>query len=371
MALTLEQQLLIEKWQEAQRQEALAAAQAQQASPVGIPAPVIQAGLKEALSSSAPTTGTELAGPLNASGGFSPTYGPATAPSTLSSFGSLGIGPQAGILLGTLAAGKGVKDLLSKEKPKGWEGLAGRATLGMATGGLSEIARATFLRPSKTKDREKKNLAALYKEGGIDDANYELMKNGLKFSPEGTEKTYQDRMALGGDYAKMAQEMKDYELNAIKNKGKQGPIESPYDIWGSANVIREVQKATGKNWMQDFTEMQRRDAAQKILDYQKESGQNLVYSKYGALNANPFDSTLKDRLLSVLSGKPSIKPMAGTTTAVLPQNAAPTIKLPGGSSATVMYRPAQVSQVAAALSTPSQSKGTSFSDLVKAAKEKK
>lgn len=56
--------------------------------------------------------------------------------------GSLGAAPILGIAGGLALGAKGVKDLLQNNKTKGLEGWGGRATLGIATGGLSELARA-------------------------------------------------------------------------------------------------------------------------------------------------------------------------------------------------------------------------------------
>lgn len=57
-------------------------------------------------------------------------------------FASMGIGPQAGIIAGAILTAKGAKDLYEDNKTKGLTGWGGRAQLGIATGGLSEVARA-------------------------------------------------------------------------------------------------------------------------------------------------------------------------------------------------------------------------------------
>lgn len=71
--------------------------------------------------------------------------------------------PGAAVAAGLLAGGKGVKDLLAgKSGTDSWEGLAGRGTLGIATGGLSELARLTGLLGHKsTKDYQKERLEKL------------------------------------------------------------------------------------------------------------------------------------------------------------------------------------------------------------------
>lgn len=50
--------------------------------------------------------------------------------------------PYLGVIAGLALGAKGAKDLLKNKPTKGWEGWGGRATLAIATGGLSEIARA-------------------------------------------------------------------------------------------------------------------------------------------------------------------------------------------------------------------------------------
>lgn len=80
--------------------------------------------------------------------------------------GSLGgAGALAGIAGGLALGAKGVKDLINKKKTKGVEGWGGRATLGIATGGLSEVARAFGLGKKSTKDIQKDKIKELQSKG--------------------------------------------------------------------------------------------------------------------------------------------------------------------------------------------------------------
>lgn len=95
--------------------------------------------------------------------GTSATGGTVVAPTAASggSLGSItmaGAVPVAGAVVGGALLGKGIKDLYTGKDTKGVEGWGGRATLGIASGGLSEVARATGLlgrQPSTRVEEEK------------------------------------------------------------------------------------------------------------------------------------------------------------------------------------------------------------------------
>lgn len=89
--------------------------------------------------------------------------GAGIAPAT-GGFGSMlsGAIPIAGVAAGTYLGGKAAMDMLKGEKPN----LLGRATLGIATGGLSEVAKATGLLGRKsTKDYQKERWGDLLDRG--------------------------------------------------------------------------------------------------------------------------------------------------------------------------------------------------------------
>ncbi len=75
------------------------------------------------------------------------------AASNLGSLGGLaGAGVGAGVLGGVALGAKGLSDLIKGKETQGIGGWGGRATLGIATGGLSELARAFGLGHKSTKD---------------------------------------------------------------------------------------------------------------------------------------------------------------------------------------------------------------------------
>lgn len=108
---------------------------------------------------------------------------PEAAQAGASSLGGLslgGIAPYAGVGLGALAIGKGIKDLLQGNKTKGLEGWGGRIGLGVATGGISELARAFGLGSHKsTRDVAKEHSADLMGRFK-DDPNYQSYAAGMR-----------------------------------------------------------------------------------------------------------------------------------------------------------------------------------------------
>lgn len=126
--------------------------------------PMLVDGVGGLLSGSGAATGTTTAATTaGGSGVAAPTVlsGSPVGGGGLLSAGALV--PGAAVAAGLLAGGKGVKDLLAgKSGTDSWEGLAGRGTLGIATGGLSELARLTGLLGHKsTKDYQKERLEKL------------------------------------------------------------------------------------------------------------------------------------------------------------------------------------------------------------------
>lgn len=72
------------------------------------------------------------------------------APSILGNFGAMGIGPQAGIVAGTLLGAKGIKDAFEGKTDNSPTGKASRLQAGITTGGLSEIGRLAGLGGGKS-----------------------------------------------------------------------------------------------------------------------------------------------------------------------------------------------------------------------------
>ncbi len=89
--------------------------------------------------------------------------------SNLGSLGGLtGAGVGAGVLGGIALGAKGAKDLLQGNETKGGLDWASRATLGIATGGLSELARFAGLGRKPTTEVEDKKLEDLKAKGLLD-----------------------------------------------------------------------------------------------------------------------------------------------------------------------------------------------------------
>ena len=101
--------------------------------------------------------------------GASTIPGTAAAPTMLGNAAAMGALPLAAIGGGVALGAKGLKDLFSGKETKGWEGYGGRATLGIATGGLSEVARMSGLFGQKsTRDYARDNTDRLYEAAGDD-----------------------------------------------------------------------------------------------------------------------------------------------------------------------------------------------------------
>jgi hypothetical protein len=87
-------------------------------------------------------------------------------PGLFSGVGDLGVGPIAGIAAGTYLGGKAALDMLHGKTDNSPLGIAGRATLGIATGGISELGKAMgwWGNPS-TQDLQKQRWDKLEKQG--------------------------------------------------------------------------------------------------------------------------------------------------------------------------------------------------------------
>ncbi len=87
----------------------------------------------------------------------------AAAPTILGNAGAMGIGPLAAIAGATYLGGKAGYDMLQGKKAD----LPGRVILGMATGGLSEVANASGLFGSKERFKDEYNRAQKLRDAGI------------------------------------------------------------------------------------------------------------------------------------------------------------------------------------------------------------
>lgn len=98
-----------------------------------------------------------------------------------SSLGSLaGLAPYAGVAAGGALLAKGASDMINNEETKGLGGWGGRATLGIATGGLSELAKAAGLFDHKsTRDVAKDHTSDLLGRFQ-DDQGYQSYVSGMR-----------------------------------------------------------------------------------------------------------------------------------------------------------------------------------------------
>ena len=98
-----------------------------------------------------------------------------TASTGASGLGIAGLAPYAGVAGGLALGARGIKDLIDKKETKGLGGWGGRVTLGLATGGISEIARAFGLGEKPRTEVEDERLQAL-KDKGLLPADFQINK---------------------------------------------------------------------------------------------------------------------------------------------------------------------------------------------------
>lgn len=99
----------------------------------------------------------------------------AATPGLLSGWGSLGIGPQAGIVAGTALTAKGLYDLQQGRKGDPFS----RGVTAMSTFGFSELGRALGVGSPSTRDIAKSNTKSL-QNIGKDDANWQDYVQGMR-----------------------------------------------------------------------------------------------------------------------------------------------------------------------------------------------
>ncbi len=99
----------------------------------------------------------------------------------------VGVGPLAAIAGATYLGGKSAYDLIKGREDKSIPGYIGRASLGIATGGLSELARG--LMGGKSKEQlARDKIRSRLQDYGIADSNYSI--NGVDIGGDGSKKTY-------------------------------------------------------------------------------------------------------------------------------------------------------------------------------------
>lgn len=179
------------------------------------------------------TTGWNALGsslPEATQAGALPTATPTMGIGTLPALG-MGVGVVGGLALGA----KGLKDLLNDKKTKGLEGWGGRATLGIATGGLSEVARGLGLF-NQGRDYRKESL----------DRVQALKDKGIKTHDFG------DMSGWG---------VKNENTSSIDEVIKSGNVKAE-DIWGNPAFYEKY----GNDWLGKFSEEERRAKSQEAIN---------------------------------------------------------------------------------------------------------
>jgi len=123
----------------------------------------------------------------------------------------MGLGPLAGIAAGTYLGGKSAYDLIRGKKDNSLAGKAGRVTLGIATGGLSELARPFLIRKT-TRDVQKDVTKELQKIDP-DNKNYQAFVSGMReqfnSAPPDPSKPFAGKYATFDEYEKAGLEAGD------------------------------------------------------------------------------------------------------------------------------------------------------------------
>lgn len=183
-----------------------------------------------------------------------------------SNFGSMGAGPQAGIVAGTYVSALDAKNLLEGKQDNSTAGKAGRAQNAINSGGLSEVGRAFgFGSPGRDYGKEARDRISKLRESGA------IRED--QFDGYGTwDKASED----GGKSVKDA-----YKEISTKGTGK--------DIWG----IPAFYERFGADYEGKMSEEERFDIAQEVLDsgafITKDHGLDVDWKKYDEWKENNPD----------------------------------------------------------------------------------
>lgn len=160
----------------------------------------------------------------------------APAATGLASGFGIGLGPLAGVAAATYLGGRSAYDMLRGKEDKSIPGLIGRGTLGIATGGLSEIARP-LLGHKSTRDVAREHTADLL-DVGKDDANYQRYVEGMRAqhdsAPIDPSKPFAGKYGSWDEYVKGG-------LEAGDLTGVYGNIKTYGPEW--ANLTQEQRQA--------------------------------------------------------------------------------------------------------------------------------
>lgn len=221
----------------------------------------LQQGIGAATGGAGSLAGSAASGALAPAAPTGVTMGAPTAitpaaPSFLSGLGSVGVLPLAGIAAGTYLGGKAAYDMFKGEKPD----TAGRVVLGMATGGLSEVANK-FMGHKSTRQEAADKTKDLLKQS--DDPTYQNYVSGMReqYKSAPTGKAYAGKYDTWDEYKKAGLEANDLT-------GVYGNI-----------------KTYGPEWA-NLTEDQRRAVTQANIDsglYQSKKGDVDITDKNKAI----------------------------------------------------------------------------------------
>lgn len=180
---------------------------------------------------------------------------------------AMGAGPIAGIIAGTVLGGRSALNMI-KGKQKNWKDAsladnAGRATLAVATGGLSEVANKLLGGHRSTKDRQEGEWRQLNKEGKAPDS------------------------FLGA--VNQDQGVDDNKIASGKLGGK--------DVWATSAFFKKFSQPD-KTWDVTGTETQREQIAKEILD-------NKLLDTRKGLTRFTDESKVQEIYDRVLGNKPS------------------------------------------------------------------
>lgn len=153
--------------------------------------------------------------------------------------GSMGVGPLAGIAAATYLGGKSAYDMFKGKSDNSLQGKAGRLTLGMATGGLSEIARP-FAMHKSTRDVAKGHTKDLLKQS--DDKQYQNYVSGMReqhnSAPVDPSKPFAGKYATEEEYIRNG-------LEAADLTGVYGNIKTFGPDWTKLNFDQQKKVTQG------------------------------------------------------------------------------------------------------------------------------
>ncbi len=221
----------------------------------------------------------------------------AAAPATagLASGYGIGLGPLAAVAGATYLGGQAAYDMFQGKKP----GLPGRVVLGMATGGLSEVANHFWGGRETTRDHQKGNTEELLKQS--DDPTWQgyvsAMREQNETGPSDASMPYGD--SKGNKFANFA----DYKKSGL-------------DASNLTGVVGNLQ-TFGPDWAK-LSQEQRQKVTQGIIDadlYDSKKGEVVITDPTKAKSI--FDSIVAGTQPSVLgmAKAPGIVPVNNATAA--------------------------------------------------------